>query len=50
MIFNFAAWQVTFLMLDFNLETTWSIYCLTAVSKTVGWVVAAPCDGGYNMC
>ena len=44
MILNFAAWQVTFLMLDFSLETTWSIYCFTDVSRTVGWVVAAPCD------
>ena len=31
MIFNFAAWQVTFLMIDFSLETTWSIYCFTAI-------------------
>ena len=50
MIFNFAAWQVTFLMIDFSLETTWSIYCCAAVSRTVGWMLAAPCDGRYNTC
>ena len=50
MIFNFAAWQVTFLVIDFSLETTWSMYCFTAVIRTVGWMVAAPYDGRYNTC
>ena len=38
MISNFAAWQVTFLMIDFSLETMWSIFVLQLLSvQLVGW-------------
>ena len=48
--FQFCCLAGNFLMIDFSLETMRPIYCFTAVSRTVGWMVVAPCNGHYNSC